>query len=510
MSQHLVLAPILIPLLTGAILLWLERHHSARVLRIGAAIGSGLLLLAASALLQRALAGGIDVYLLGDWPARLGISLVTDRLGALMVFTTTLLAIPCLLHASAGWDKRALHFHSLFQFQLAGLNGAFLTGDLFNLFVFFELMLIASYGLLLSGARGPRIKAGLHYVVFNIAASTLFLIALGLLYGLLGSLNMAEMAARIAVAPPEDVTMLKAAGGLLLVVFCAKAALLPLYMWLPETYSRAPAAVAALFTIMTKVGIYALIRTGTLLFGNDAGALAGLAWPWLLPTGLATVLLAAFGVVGATRLRNAIAYLVLVSAGTLFIALALDSQEALTAALYYLPHTTFVAGALFLLSELILRVRGDTGEHLLRIAPMASKPLLGGLFMIAAVSVAGLPPLSGFIGKLLLLQAVPGHLLGWIWTVLLGASLLVVIALSRNGTRLFWRIDPAADDGQPPVPRHLEIASILMLLGYGIVMTVLAEPIIAFADATAAQLLAPADYLQAVRETLPMLREPSP
>jgi multicomponent K+:H+ antiporter subunit D len=177
--------------------------------------------------------GGLLVYLLGDWPARLGIALMADRLGALMVLTTTLLAIPCLLYAALGLGPRALHFHALFQLQLAGLNGAFLTGDLFNLFVFFEVLLIASYGLLLSGGRGPRMRAGLHYVVFNITASTLFLVALGLLYGLTGTLNMAEMALRVANAEPEDLALIQAASGILLVVFCAKAALLPMYLWLP-------------------------------------------------------------------------------------------------------------------------------------------------------------------------------------------------------------------------------------------------------------------------------------
>ncbi len=509
MSNHLVIAPILIPLIVGALQLLLERQHNPNVLRLTAAAGMAALLTASTALLIRSMSGDIDVYLLGDWPAKLGIALVTDRLGAMMVFISTLLAIPCLLHASAGWDKRALHFHSLFQFLLVGLNGAFLTGDLFNLFVFFEVMLIASYGLLLSGARGPRIKAGLHYVVFNIAASTLFLIALGLIYGMVGALNMTEVAARIAVAPAEDAGMLKAAAGLLVVVFCAKAALLPLYMWLPETYSRAPAAVAAVFAVMTKVGIYAVLRTGTLIFGNEAGDLAGLIWPWLLPTGLVTVLLAAFGVVGATRLRTAIAYLVLLSAGTLFIAASLNSEAALTAALYYLPHSTFIAAAMFLLAELILRLRGDTGEHLLQIAPMASKSLLGGLFMLCVISVAGLPPLSGFVGKLMLLAAVPDALVKWVWPVILGSSLLVIVALSRTGTRLFWRVEPL-QAGYTPPPRRKEITAVCILLGYGIVMTVFAQPIVEFANATAAQLLSPADYLQAVRETVPQLREPSP
>ena len=294
--KHLAMLPILIPLLTGALLLLLERHHRMRVLRVGAWIGMAALLASAIALLLQVHEQGMVVYLLGDWPARLGIALMVDRLSAMMVLTTTLLAIPCLMHACAGWDQRALHFHTLFQLQLMGLNGAFLTGDVFNLFVFFEVMLISSYGLLLSGARGPRIRAGMHYAVFNIAASTLFLIALGLLYGMLGTLNMAEMALRIANASPQDAGMLRAGLGLLLVVFCAKAALLPLYLWLPEAYARAPVAVAALFTIMTKVGLYAVLRISSLMLGPDAGALAGFASGWLLPAGAATLVLAALGI----------------------------------------------------------------------------------------------------------------------------------------------------------------------------------------------------------------------
>ena len=263
MIAHLPVLPIVVPLLFAAIALLVERRGIA-VQRLVGGVGMLALLAAAIALVVQAERGVIEVYLVGDWPARLGIALVADRLSALMVLASTLLGAASLLHASSGWDRRALHFHALFQFQLAGLNGAFLTGDLFNLFVFFEVMLIASYGLLLSGGHGPRMRAGLHYVVFNIAASTLFLIALGLLYGLLGTLNMAEMSLRIATADAGDVALIRAASGLLLVVFCAKAALLPLYLWLPSAYARAPAAVVALFAIMTKLGVYAVLRGYTL------------------------------------------------------------------------------------------------------------------------------------------------------------------------------------------------------------------------------------------------------
>ncbi|WP_101925610.1 MULTISPECIES: monovalent cation/H+ antiporter subunit D [Luteimonas] len=508
--NHLTVAPVLVPIVTGALLLLLERKHRVSVQRAWAWIGMAALLVTSIALLLQVQREGILVYLLGDWPARLGIALMVDRLSAMMVLTTTLLAIPCLLYACAGWDKRALHFHALFQMQLAGLNGAFLTGDLFNLFVFFEVMLIASYGLLLSGGRGARIKAGMHYVVFNVVASTVFLLALGLLYGMLGTLNMAEMATRIAAAPPEHVLLLRAGAGLLLLVFCAKAALLPLYLWLPEAYARAPAAVAALFTIMTKVGLYAVLRVYTLLFGADAGPLENLAWDWLLPLGAATMVLAALGVLGAPRLRISVAYLVLLSAGMLFVAFSLGNAGAISAGLYYLPHSVFVTAAMFLLADVIQRHRGNTGDYLVPIAAMPAKTVPAILFLVAAVSVSGLPPLSGFIGKLQLLNAVPEAVIAWVWPAILGASLVIVIGLSRIGTRLFWRIDADTDGVPAPPVRRAELAATLLLLAYGIAMTVAAGPILRYTNAAAEQLLSTGDYVRHLRDAPSVIREPAP
>ena len=511
MIQHLVLAPIVLPLVTGAILLMLERRHDVRVLRSGAWIGLALLLAAAVALVARADGGGIEAYLLGDWPSRLGIVLMLDRLSALMVLTTTLLAIPALLYACAGWDRRALHFHALFQIQLAGLNGAFLTGDIFNLFVFFEVMLIASYGLLLSGARGERIAAGMHYVVFNIAASTLFLIALGLLYGMLGSLNMAELAVRVAEVAPEDVALVRVTLGLLLVVFCAKAALLPMYLWLPETYARAPAAVAALFVIMTKVGLYALLRTGSLWFGDMAGPFEGFARGPLLVLGMATMLLGSLGVVGALRLRIAAAYLVLMSAGTLFVAFALAQPGTIAAGLYYLPQSCFAAAALFLVAHIVQRQRGRAGDRVLPTG-LALPLQTGLLFMVAALALVGLPPLSGFIGKFLMLAAVPAGDIGWVYFSVLASSLLALVGLSRSGSRLFWRTvedqrDTDSVDGQPRVTR-MEFAATALLLALVVAMSVFPAPVLRYTTATAEQLLAPADYVREVRATPPQVRAP--
>ena len=518
---HLPLLPILVPLFAAALVLFFEnRRFGMAPQRIVAWLSMAVMLGVSVALAIEASSGRIPVYLVGDWPARLGIVLMVDRLSALMLLVGQLLGAASLLHACAGWDRRAPHFHAFFQFQMMGLNGAFLTGDVFNLFVFFEVLLIASYGLMLSGGRGERLRAGLHYVAFNVAASTLFLIALGLLYGLLGTLNMAEIAVRVAQLPAQDLALVQAAAGLLLVVFCAKAAVLPLYFWLPQTYTHAPAAVAGLIAVMTKVGLYAVLRVGTLSFGA-AGALDGFAWPALLVLGGVTLLLAALGVLASRRLRSLAAYLVLGSASTLFIAFALATAGTISAGLYYLAHSTFAGAALFLLADLIRRRRGAAGDRKDVIAALPDRTLPGVLFLVAAVSLAGLPPLSGFIGKLLLLQAVPAASTGWVWALVLGSSLLMLVGLARAGTRLFWRVEPWPDTSPERLARYtpatamkvapvrpLEAAATVLLLGYGITMSIAAAPLLDYTRAAAAQLQSPASYVEQVRAAAPTLREP--
>ncbi len=508
MSAHLPVLMIVWPLLVAASLLLMERC-SLKVQRVGAWIGLLVLLALSFALLRQADSGEITVYLIGDWPARLGITLMADRLSAWMVMLTTLLAVPCLLHACGGWDRRAPHFHALFQLQLMGVNGAFLTGDIFNLFVFFEILLAASYGLLLSGGRGGRIRVGFHYVAFNIAASTLFLITLGLLYGLLGSLNMAELAVRIGQVAPESRALVQAVAGLLLVVFCAKAALLPLYLWLPGTYGRAPAAVAALFVIMTKVGLYSVLRVYSLWFGDLAGELQGFAWEWLLPAGIATLMLAALGALSAVRLRILVGYLVLVSAGTLFIAISLARPDAIAAALYYLAHSTFVVASLFLITELVRRHR--VTDRMNVVLPILRPAVPGTLFAIAAISVIGLPPLSGFIGKFAMLAAVPDEWVGWVWTTVLVSSFFVLVAMARAGNKLFWHTLPVEqDDPTRAVKRRVghwtERVAIIVLLAYGVVLTIAAAPAMRYVQAAADQVSHPSIYVQAVREQTPQVR----
>ncbi|WP_295383827.1 monovalent cation/H+ antiporter subunit D [uncultured Thiodictyon sp.] len=490
--SHLVIAPLLLPLLAG-ILLLLLRGMDLRWRR-GLALAAVLGQLALALLLTRAVADGdILVYALGNWPAPFGICLVADRLAAWLLVTTALLALFALAYGSLGTDRAGRHFHVLFQLELFGLNGAFLTGDLFNLFVFFEVLLIASYGLLLHGGGRLRTRAALHYVVINLAGSALFLIAAGLFYGLLGTLNLADLAVQVAAVSPDRLPLVRAAGLLLFGVFALKAALVPLSLWLPGAYANTSAPVAALFAIMTKVGAYAILRLSTLVFGG------ALIIDWLLPLALLTLAVGMIGATGSDRLRAQVAYLVLASVGTLLTAFGLGSAAGIAAGLYYLPHSTFAAAALFLLADQIAGQRGDLADRLEPGPVLGRHWVLGVLFFLCAIAMAGLPPLSGFIGKFLILRAALDRPSApWVLGVVLVGGLLALMALARSGSRLFYKTIDSAPAADTPTPPGAALGLVAGLLALGVAMTLWAGPLNDYTDAIARQLLHPAGYVQAV------------
>ena len=486
---HWIIAPILIPALAGLLLL-LEVRERQQLRRVTGLLSCVALIPVALVLWQQAAQGDVGVYQLGNWQAPFGIVLVLDQLSAMMLLLTAVLALPALLYGCAGDDRRGPNFHSLFQFQLMGINGAFLTGDLFNLFVFFEVLLIASYGLALHG-RGPeRVKAGLHYVVLNLAGSALFLIALGLIYGTTGTLNMADFAVKAQALEGSDQILLTVAVLLLWVVFGLKAALFPLYFWLPAAYANATAPVAALFAIMTKVGIYAILRMQALAFSD--GPLAGLGADLLWWLALVTLALAAIGALAAQRLGGLVAYLVVMSVGTLVAALSLGDPKVVGPALYYLIHSTLICAALFLLCDLLRRSRGDSDDRLESGPPLAHGNWLGAAFFAAAVAVVGLPPLSGFVGKVALLQAVPS---APYWVLLLLAGLAGLGGLSRAGSTLFWRVH--GDVVSKKLGRRRVIPMLALLLASPL-LTVAAEPLLQLCGGVAEQLADQTIYIRAV------------
>ena len=496
--MHLIVLPIVLPALLAPFIIMAVRYHMD-LQRIFSLAGTVALVGITLALLAQASTGDIQVYELGNWPAPFGIVLVLDRLSALMIALTALLALAVLLYViGSDWDLKGRHFHPLFQFQLMGVMGAFLTGDAFNLFVFFEVLLIASYGLMIHGGGARRLRAGVQYVVYNLLGSTLFLFALGTLYAVTGTLNMADMAERVAALPDDETALIRVGAVLLLLVFAIKAAVLPLHFWLPASYANAPMPVAALFAIMTKVGAYSILRMYTLVFGPDLAIAEGLVGDWLLPAALLTLGAGTLGILGARKIGKLVAFSAIASMGTLLIAISLFTETATGAAVYYIIHSTFATGMMFLVADLIVSRRGGiiTPE-----APMAQSGLIASLFFAGAIALAGMPPLSGFIGKLLVMDgARDGDNWPLIWGVILVASLVSVVGFARAGSLIFWKayeVEPS--DQSPPAPTAvLPFVAVFGLLGGLILLSVFAGPVHDYATATAEQLFDPTGYINAV------------
>ncbi len=506
MMEHWIVAPVVIPAVIGALIVMTMRYDviSQRV----AGLASSIALVAVTvALLVSAASGNVESYELGSWQAPFGIVLVLDRLSALMVTVTAVLGLAVLAYAVAtGWDQRGRNFHALYQFQLMGLFGAMLTGDIFNLFVFFEILLIASYGLMTHGGGRMRLRGGVQYVMYNLAGSTLFLFALGTLYAVFGSLNMADLAERAQQLPEGDMALMRVTAALLLLVFVLKGALLPMHFWLPNTYALAPAPVSALFAVMTKVGAYSVIRVYTLIFPDTLPGIDGLIRDVLLPASLITVAVGIIGILGGRTLARVVSFSVIGSMGTLFLAVSTFSEAGVAAALYYLIHSTLAAAALFLIVD---QLRARRGHSALRDqAPMPGAGLLAAMFFVAAIAMAGLPPLSGFVGKLLMLKAFLAED-WWVWgfAVVLGTSLIALVGFSRAGSTLFWKPEDASAPAPEPYDAEAGAASgwgravLGMVLALIVALTVLSGPVTRYTMATSAQLFAPQSYILAVLGT---------
>ncbi len=518
---HLILAPILLPLVSAAVLLLLGEQR--RRLRSALGILASLAGLVVSIIILWRVdqTGRIAVYLASNWEAPIGIVLVADRLSALMLVLTSIVGVCAALHAQAAWSRVGVYFHPLFQVQLMGLSGAFLTGDLFNLFVFFEVMLAASYGLQLHGSGLPRVRSGLHYIAVNLLASALFLIGLAVLYGVLGTLNMADIAAKLPLVPTQDRGLLHAGVAILAVAFLIKAAIWPLNAWLVPAYTAATAPVAALFAVMTKVGIYTLLRLWTLFFSGDIGPSAHFGQSFLLYGGLATIMVGAIGMLTTLRIDRIASYAIMVSSGTLLAAIGMGTIAVTSAALFYMLSATVAVSALFLLVELIERIGSNptSTASALDLLPGEDTnlddeqaPLVGRVFpvsiavlalafMVCALLVAGLPPLSGFLAKLSLLTSVLDENVpatGWVFFgVLLVAGFAATVSFARAGIRNLW----ATGRRSAPPLNAAEAGAVVALLATCLLLTVFAEPVLRYTRATAEQLHGPQSYVESVLST---------
>ncbi|MDX3893959.1 monovalent cation/H+ antiporter subunit D [Pusillimonas sp.] len=525
--QHLPMLPIATPLMVGALLVLLK--ESRRKTRLALSFASVLFQMFVAYQLLLMTAGqmpdlwpqNIAVYLVGDWPAPFGIVLVADRLAAVMLLLCSILGLAALTYSTARWERAGVHFLPLFQLLLMGLNGAFLTGDLFNLFVFFEVLLGASYGLMLHGSGEMRVTAGLHYIATNLAASFLLLIGIALIYGVAGTLNMADLAVRAGQLTGGDRRLFEAAAAILGIAFLTKAAAWPLNFWLPNAYAHACAPVAAVFSIMTKVGIYALLRLGSLLL--PTGAPAAFGGEWMFPLGVATLVFGAIGILATQQAERLIGYCVIMSSGTLLAALGMPGVTLTAPALFYLLTSVLALGAFYMLIEMIERTRSfgadvlaismeafdlddpespDRSDDVVGVAIPAAMAFLGMAFFCCALLVAGLPPLPGFVAKLSMLSAAlqtsatdtPSMAAWTLVAAVLLSGLAGIIALTRTGIRLFW----STEETVTPRLRVSEAGSVGILLLACIALTIWAGPVMAFLEDTALLLDRPQSYIEAV------------
>lgn len=533
--QHLPVVPIVTPLVAGALALLLR--DSRRGLRVGLMLGSMLVQIAAAAgllyLTTDAMPDmwteGVGVYAIGTWSPPFGIVLVIDRLAAMMLVLTSLVGSAALVHSLANWDRVGPGFHPMLQFLLMGLNGAFLTADLFDLFVFIEVLLASSYGLLLHGSGLERVRSGLHYVAVNLAGSLLFLVGVAMIYGMTGTLNMADLPQRVAALDVTDRPLFEAGAALLGIAFLVKAGAWPLNFWLPTAYAAASAPVAAIFAVLTKVGVYAVLRVGTLLASAaeetsfiDVGLFYG---------GMATVGYGVIGMLAGQQLSRLIAYSVVVSSGLLLTALGLQDPSLTAPLMYYLLSSVLGTGAFFMLSGLTERMRltpmrtqapdlGPLPDETYRgfetteppeprspddeigVAIPAATAFLGLGFVSCVLLVAGLPPLSGFVAKFAMIHEVvatsSGNPLSWQqWGLVLAvlvAGLAAVIGFSRAGLRLFWSVTGRTT----PRLRLVEVGPVTLLVVLSAALAIGAGPVMTYLESAAASLHRPDVYIRVV------------
>ncbi len=494
----LVPIPVVIPLAGAGLAVALGRRSQVQRL---IAVLSLSLVLTASIVLLLTVDDGIIVVSVGDWPAPLGISLVADRLSALMLVISSAVTLCVLLYALAqdlalgDPESPVAIFHPTYLVLTAGVAISFLAGDLFNLYVGFEVLLGASYVLITLGGTRARIRAGTIYVVMAIMSSVIFLVGVALIYSATGTVNMAQLAQRLPEIDPGVRLTLQM---LLLTAFAVKAAIFPLSAWLPDSYPTAPAPVTAVFAgLLTKVGIYAMLRTQTLLF-QDGPADTILMW-----AALATMLIGILGAVAQSDLKRLLSFTLVSHIGLMVFGIALATEAGVTGAIFYVLHHITVQTSLFLVTGLIERRDGTTSLN--RLGGLArSAPLLAILFLIPAFNLSGIPPLSGFLGKLGLLQAgvAVGTPLAYILVAgSVATSLLTLYVFVKAWNKAFWQ-PPLEEPMATRLPRGMTLtASALVVLG--VALTLMAGPIFDYAGRAAHDLKARTPYIEAILGTSP-------
>lgn len=496
----LLLLPILIPFITAItlLLLW-NRRQAQRILNL---VGAAGLLGAVLSLIHSVWYAGIQAIQIGGWPAPYGITLVADLFSAIMLVMTGLMGLAVAIYSLSSIDRprESFGYYPLLQVLLMGVSGAFLTGDMFNLYVWFEVMLMASFVLLALGGERAQIEGAIKYVTLNLLSSALFLAAVGILYGLAGTLNMAHLA---RVLPTLDQSgLVTTVAMLFLVAFGIKAAIFPLFFWLPASYHTPPVAVSAIFAgLLTKVGVYALIRIFTLLFLLDVSYTHTLI---LILAGL-TMVTGVLGAAAQMDFRRVLSFHIVSQIGYMLMGLALFSPLALAGAVFYIIHHIIVKTNLFLLSGVVHRLKGTYGLSGLG-GLYRAYPGIALLFLIPALSLAGIPPLSGFWAKFMLIRAGLESEQYLIVFTALAVGLLTLFSMTKIWTEAFWKDAPDSQQDELNHPEPALVGSswlslilpIIILATLTVTLGIFTEPIVNLATQAAEQLLNPDGYIQAV------------
>jgi multicomponent Na+:H+ antiporter subunit D len=459
-------------------------------------IGSSVHLTCAVILFRSVNADGIQVLQMSGWPAPFGITLVADLLAAMLVVAVGVVGVAVSIAAFAGVDpkREAFGYHPLVQVLLTGVSGAFLTGDLFNLYVWFEVMLVGSFVLMALHRTGAQVGAAFKYVTINLLASSIFLTALGLLYGMTGTLNMADLARLGPAARTPGVDIVLAV--LFLIAFSIKAGLFPLFFWLPASYHTPPAAIGAVFAgLLTKVGVYALMRIFTLLFQDAPPALFTL----LLVMSVATMVIGLVAALNETDFRRILSFNLVGHIGYTTACLSLLSPAALAGGIFYVLHHIAVITNLFLVSGVLLRLRRTTNMAGLG-GLYQTQPVFAVLAMVPIFSLAGVPPLSGFLGKLAIVEGAFGTGAYWVGGAVLVVGLLTLLAMGRTWADGFWGAPAARDMAGPGTPLLVSICGLSLVT---LAITFGAEPLFELTSRAAYQLLQPDEYVNAVLRARP-------
>src|SRR5690625_30092 len=490
--NNLVILPIIIPFIIGAILIIFSKHHKLQ--RVISGFAAIVMLLLSIYLAFIVYQDGIIVLEAGNWSAPFGIVLVADMLATLMVLLTAIISTACLFFAfkTITPKREKFFFYPFYFFLLVGVNGAFLTGDIFNLFVFFEVLLLSSYGLIVHGGTKYQLRESFKYVIINVFTSALFVVAIAWLYSVTGTLNMAHIAEQVAVLKQTGVINVIAM--MLFIVFATKGALFPLYFWLPKSYFGPPAAIAALFGgLLTKVGIYAIIRVFTLIFNHDIsyshkGIMATIA-------GL-TMLFGVLGAVSQFDFKRILSYHIISQVGYMVMGLGIFTPLAVAGAIFYIVHHMIVKTALFLFAGAAERVTGTTDLKKMG-GLLKTHPALAWLFFISAISLAGIPPFSGFFSKFAIILAAFEEQQYIIAGVALLVGLLTLISMMKIFSHAFWGKQKHTSE-QAKVPIGKVLAPIVPLVALTIILGLAAEPIFQYSLVVAEQIMDPSIYIESV------------